>query len=88
MELIDYELHPYEPGVRESDEQVLALFDAMPTDHKYSWMTLVLVIYGADRRRCSARPQPDTAEVLTIKRKGNCPHGGLRWLCPLPVCRC
>ena len=68
---------PYEPGVREipSDEQVLALLEAMPTDHQWSWMTLALVIYGCRPSEVfSLRPQPDgTAEVLTIKRKGKLP---------------
>ena len=68
---------PYEPGVRDipSDGEVLALLQAMPTDHKYAWMTQALVIYGCRPAEIfSLRPQDDgTAEVLTIKRKGKLP---------------
>ena len=68
---------PYEPGFRDvpSDEQVLALLRAMPRDHKYTWMTRALVVYGCRPSEIfSLRPQDGgTAEVLTIKRKGKLP---------------
>ena len=68
---------PYEPGVREvpTDEQVLALMEAMPVDHKYTWMTQALVVYGCRPDEVfSQRPQEaGTAQVLTVKRKGKLP---------------
>ena len=68
---------PYEPGVREvpTDEQVLALMEAMPVDHKYTWMTQALEVYGCRPAEVfSLRPQEGgTAQVLTVKRKGKLP---------------
>ena len=68
---------PYEPAARDvpSDDSLLALLNAMPSDHKYAWMTQALVIYGCRPAEVfSLRPKDDgTAEVLTIKRKGKPP---------------
>lgn len=78
----------YEPAPRDvpDDHQLLSLLSAMPSDHKYAWMTQTLVIYGCRPAEVfSLKPRDDgTADVLTIKRKGKPPTWRTALALPVP----
>lgn len=67
----------YEPAERElpTEEQLVALLDAMPDGHQWSWPLWALITYGC--RPCevfSLVPAEDgTARCLTVKRKDRLP---------------
>ena len=67
----------YEPAERElpTEEQLVALLEAMPEGHQWSWPLWALITYGC--RPCevfSLVPADDgTARCLTVKRKDKLP---------------
>ena len=68
---------PYEPAERElpTETQLVALLEAMPKGHQWSWPFWALITYGCRPSEVfSLRPADNgTAKVLTVKQKDKLP---------------